>query len=888
MPQRALLLALVLLLCGAAAFAWLMGDNAPVPLAPGEAVPQAPAGTPDAAATTSGGTPADATTSSDDARAIAAVLDAADARPLPANPVWVKVRIVDQATGAPVPDAVVAWTDETSWDWLRDHHRLDNTEGAIVMYQGLRFPDLAGWRTRSDAAGYARVTLQEHTTVLARHEDRFGRRELRGNTATPVNGFTIEIEPDTAITVRVVDAAGMPRAGVPVTVAMQDANGNMMTSLGWQPMARSRAPDGLATIPHLVVPRREVDRARTPEWRVRLFLIGSDDPGVLFDPQAPPAEPLTLRLPPFGSMRVRAEFAGKPFPGFRTAYLQELRELPGRRYQVGTTADVGPDGFARFAFVPLAQQFGVSTPTTGLGGTFDGPQFEGQDAEVVLSTSDTGVVLTGRLLRPDRSPFADGKTRVRITGQGVHHTDNLMTDAEGRFLVIVDNDANGKRADQIWFDVEAKGEPPRRAEVQPRSLRTGVDELGDLILGDGTVLVAGRLVSRGEPYLGRASLRIERQDVGDGTRPPRWRRIDGALEHRGDDGTFSFRGNAPIGKLRLNVSAEQLLPLAPIEFSLGTTDLVVTVDSGTPVAASVLLPDDSPTEYVTLALVPAGAKPAPKPGPGSGSGNDRLVCGLEPDVKNRHDARWPAVPPGNYTLEVRLWAVAQPIVTVPDVVLPLAEQGDPRLVDIDLRPLVRVVTLKIHDGNGQVMDDPDGVVFAAAQPGADEWLGYHFWSSQPRLLLPPGPYDLLVCASGHRPQPLRGNADAADVRQQPWPTLTVHVPDVPTLPAKTRVNVQLAPTEKTEGRYRTPWSSGPRSEYVIPPERTVPVVDGKAEVPIGDGMHEVKVSVSGNRKHHFLTGHEPDRVLPTAGEIRLAIPAAQWQKALAAVAPPAK
>jgi len=888
MPQRALLLALVLLLCGAAAFAWLASGDAPVPLPPHDAVQPAPDGPREAAATTPGAMPGDAIASGDDARAVAAVLDAADARPLPANPVWVKVRIVDQATGAPVPDAVVAWTDETSSEWLRDHHRLDDTDRAIVMYQGLRFADLAGWRTRSDAGGYARVTLQEHTTVLARHEDRFGRRSLRGNSAAPVTAFTVEIAPDAAIAVRVVDAAGMPCAGVPVTVAMQDANGNLLTSFGWQAMARSRAPDGLATIPHLVVLRREVDQTRAPEWRVRLLLPGNDDPGARFDPQAPPAEPITLQLPPFGSMRVRAEFAGKPFPGLRTVWLQEQREHPGRQYQIGASADVGPDGFAHFAFVPLAQQFQINTRIAGLRGTFDGPRFAGQDVEIVLGLGDDTVVLAGRLLRPDRSPFADGEARVRVTGPGVHHSAEVMTDAGGRFLASVDNDANGKRADQIWFDVQAKGEPPRRAEAQPRSLRTGVDELGDLVLGDGAVLVAGRLVARGEPYLGTVWLRAERQDVGDGTRAPRWRRVDGVLEHRGDGGTFSLRGNAPLGKLRLIVSAEQLLPVAPIEFQAGAADLVVTVDSGTPVAARVLLPDNSPTEYVTLALVPSGAKPPPKPGPGSVSGNVRLVCNLEHDVKNRYDARWPAVPPGSYTLEVRLWAVAQPIATVPDVVLPLSEHGDPRLVDIDLQPLVRVVTPRLYDGNGQVIGDPDGVVFAAAQPGADEWLGYHFWSAQPRLLLPAGPYDLLVCTSGHRPQPLRGNAEAPDVRHERWPTLTVHVPDVPALPAKTRVNVQLAPTERTEGRYRTPWSSGQRSEYVIPQARNVPIADGKAELPIGDGLHEVRVFVSANRKQHLLTGHEPDRVLPTAGEIRLAIPPTQWQKALAAVAAPAK
>jgi hypothetical protein len=59
-------------------------------------------------------------------------------------------------------------------------------------------------------------------------------------------------------------------------------------------------------------------------------------------------------------------------------------------------------------------------------------------------------------------------------------------------------------------------------------------------------------------------------------------------------------------------------------------------------------------------------------------------------------------------------------------------------------------------------------------------------------------------------------------------------------------------------------------------------------VPIGDGLHTLHLEVAGNRRSHTIDGHEPRHVLPTAGEVAVTVPAAQWQKALEIVSQPPK
>ncbi len=900
MLQKALLVAFALVLLGLGIGTLLGGDDGPELSGPR---PADAAGAATEAALVEGA-PAtgvrDADADAAAARAVAAVLAESTARPLPDDPRWVEVEVVDGATGAPMPGALVRWYDETVWDhYHRERGGLAAGADHELSWDCERLADLAGWRTRSDAHGVARVTLKQWTLVAARHEQHFGKLQLQGGGVTPIGGHVVELGPDATLLVRVVDDRGSPCADVPVTVSIHDQDRNQVGSQGWAPLAHSRAPDGIAAIAHvqdladdLDGPWSEPGRSKF-ELRVRLCLPGVTEPGVVFDPAAPPAEAIELRLPPYGSVVVRAEHAGKPLPGFRTAWMAAAREqqeppgMPqswfGRHARTRVVAAVGRDGTARFPFVPLGQQYRFGSDVIGgVDVTQPGPLTAGQQVEVVLSPRDDAMLLAGTLLGPDRRPIADDAVHVRCSGPQVRSNAQVHTGGDGRFVVNLGSPRKDNRVDRLAFEQHGKDASPRCVEVAGRTLRAGLEELGELVLAEGTTIVAGRIVAGGEPFREPLSLRIERHEPSPGGRPARWRRLDGTLEHHDGDGGFGIRGTAPPARYRLVVQSDRVLPIAPIEFVPGTTDLVVAVDRGQGLAASVLLAARAPAEFVTAALVPTSAPRALAEQPRTG----RLEQQLERSNRERHHVAWPAIPAGSYTLELRLWAVAEPLLVIPDVVLPPPPGGDPRLVDLDLRPVVRVVTLALCEADGRTAVDGQAVVFPTVQASASEWLGYHAWSQPARLLLPAGPFDVLVAVEGFRPQPLRGDHHSVTVRLDRWPTLVVRVPDMPALPATARVQVMLQPVQPRALKYRTPWSAGDASEYLAPPRRAVPVTDGTATVAIGDALHTVLLTVAANRRSHTIEGHEPQQVLPTVGEVVVTVPAAQWQRAIEAVSQP--
>jgi hypothetical protein len=469
---------------------------------------------------------------------------------------------------------------------------------------------------------------------------------------------------------------------------------------------------------------------------------------------------------------------------------------------------------------------------------------------------------------------------LRLRGNNVRMMHETRTDDGGRFLVIVGADRRDNRADEICFELTRKGEPTLRVEAPGRMLRPGIDELGDLVLGDGELLAAGKIVAGGKPYLAPISLRIERWDSGELGRGGRWRRVEGALEHKDDQGGFTIRGAAVPGRYRVTPVSQATLPGSPVEFPFGAKDLVLDVHAGFAVAASVLLPPNAQAQFLRACWVPANATDL--------GGRDLSVA---PSHSNgeRHDLQWNALPAGEYSLHVTVFGAVAPSAVIPAVHIPLPAGGDPRLQEIDLRTATHVVMLDLIGPDGPLVDGIDGIAFPVAQADPAVWHGQPLHSPQPRLLLPTGNYELLVCVQGFRPVPVRGGTGRASVRLDRWPTVRVVVAGVPPLPEKARLSVGLVPLQEPQHpMYRTPWSSGSQSEYLVPQQSNRFVQNGVAEVAIGDGAHGLRLTLRANRRNQEIVGVEPAQVLSSAGEIVVRAPAAAWKAALDAVGPPAK
>jgi hypothetical protein len=925
--QPALLAAVVLMLVVAVGIAFMPGDDQPVPGADDEPATTPPAS---AAAAVDGDVrrgdapaPTDASTGGAAASERAAALgdDPGASRPLPEDARWIELLVVDKATGAPQPGALVHWHDDTAHAFLRgeldDDDEYMMPEAMQVSFQFVeRAASAAGWRTRADADGKARVTLgKEWTKVAAVQGALFGELQLRDNSVPPAAGYRIELAPELGVTVRVVDDRDEPCAGVPLGLALLDAaNADAAMSISAFPLAISDA-QGLATIPHLqgmcaaggsaggADDRRIYDLERRgsrrkaaiaappkPVWHVRALVLGSRENGVAFDPTAPPSAPLALRLPPCGTLRVRAESGGKPAVGFRGVY---ARRLTGANEQASALdggyrhAYADADGWARFPWVALGLRFELYSATSGgVHGQHDGPTARNQEVDVVLQPAADAALLAGRLLYPDRSPARGLRIVLRANGENLWLHEQSKTDADGRFVVNLGSLGDDRAAKSMWIETVVKDAPAQRAELAGRTLPTGREDLGDIVLDDPPLLVAGRftVAGTGAPFAEDVSLEVERQLPPEpGEHEAQWEWLDGQSAHKGKDGRFVVRGAAAAGNYRLQVGSDKALPTAPIAFRVGAADLVVELQLGNRLAASALLPPKTPELQVRFKLLPS--RPQALTRPDDDDDDDARRVQLEADIelnaKGRADARWNALPADTYTLRVELWTTGSELLTIPDVVVPPPATPDPRLVDIDLRARLRLVEVAVVGADGKALPRSNGAVFAQGT-NVEPWRGVAIREDVADLVLPPGPYDLLVCARGYRPLPVRGDGPRIEARVEAWPTVVVRLAGKPALPPTANLRLWLAGPRLPEARYETTWGqSGDREDYLQASGRRHANANGVVKLPIGDGPHTLHVGLYNDHGGREIALTPPVIVLPSQTEITVAVPDEAWQRAIA-------
>jgi hypothetical protein len=894
MNTKTLLVALLLVLgAGAALSVWWSGDDSDLLPQPWSHPTTAlPASVADAAASdldTAAAVPAQTAVEAATARD-ATALEGTAMRPLPDDAEWITVTVVDKATGASIGGAEVLWHDETAQEFLAEGKgRYWWWDPALrsIWRNPENLAQHAGWRTRADAQGVARVTLREDTVVVAMQETRYGSLQLRKNSVTPPGGHKLQVEPDRQLRVRVVDDQGQPVADVPVAVAPYDEDGDIEGGFAWATHGDTDS-SGAATIVHLQSLLRqaqdqELDLEKL-QWHVRSTVMPADHKGVPFSIDNPPTEVIELRLPATGTIRARAVLAGRPLASFRGAQLQQIEndeQGRRRRYYSARFAKVDDDGYARWRHVPLGKRYQVSSSDDdGLQSETTGPTVVGQEIEVVLSPSNEAIMLKGRLLLADRQPLANETVTVRVRGQQLRHHGETTTDEHGRFLLSVGQSRKDNKVDEASFQLQKKDIIPLRAELTPRTLRPGIEDVGDLVLEPGPLVVGGRLVAADAPYTKPVHLAVEREEPPNGNRPARWRQLGELLLHQDKQGNFTIRGKPAAGRYRLTVRGSETLPMTPIEFPLGTADLEVRLDRGNALAASVMLPERCDTNSIRAKLV--SLEPDPKT-----NKPRELPVDLESQGGERHDLRWSAVPPGSWTLELGLVMLRQPLHTVAGIQVPPPEGGDPRLVDIDLRPMVRPATLQLYDAAGAPLDDADGVLFPTGQPEAGEWLGHQVWAPKSNLLLPTAPLELLVGIREFQPRRIYASSDRLDVRLDPWPKLTLTFPGMPTPPDGCSVHAELQLSGEEVGSFRTQWDSGKRSEW-LQPDDGANIENGKAEVPIGDGTYRIQIHVQGNRRSVQINQVQPTQVMATSGPVAVMVAAEEWQRVFEQVKAPPK
>lgn len=832
----------------------------------------------------------------DQAERIAASGDEPVRRPLPANATWVDVLVVDGATGAPVAGAEVFWTDEGATDFragVVGRARADEEASYAIPIEdeALR----AGWRTRSDAAGRARLAVGAWLEAAACHGSLYGELRIRANTVTPTDGYRIVLAPDRDVDVRVLGADGVGRGDVPLALSVRDVAGGLAVGHGLdRPVARTRL-DGHARLRHvqLLADERASYLANGGDRMCAAFihvaLPGCESVRARIDLAAPP-DLVELRLPPTGRLRVRAEFLGASLPDFRAATLGAAPQEADWRVVHETAqqhAFVDETGVAWFDNVPVGGDWRVTSDTAlGLEDDVDGPLVAGQIVDVVLAqSSEHACVVRGRALLADGSPLRRADIVLRPQSTKLHWVE-ARTGEDGGFVAALGNVFAPIATPELTIDWQPESAPMRRGVVRALQLRAGVIELGDVRLGEPPVMLRGRVTRDGDPYAGPCRIVALREHVVAGQLPT-WGNVHDAHGFVDAAGDLVVHGTITADRHLLRVFAPRTRQDAAIFFMPGAADVLVDLSSAHDLAARVRTPIGASPHSIVAWLVPLAASGQP-----STDADQWLAAELEHGSDARIDARWERVRHGRYVMRLCLDAAEAPVHVIEDVLVPPPPGGDPRLADIDLRPTTRVVTLTLCDGVGTPRAGSEGVVLAGRRPAARPWRGIAFGWPEPSLLLPSGPYDLLVCERGSRPCSVRGDASEVSVRLEAWPTVTVRLADAPPLDGVARVIARLDPIAPAVGAdvWQAQSQRGELADLLQPRRRDARFEDDVVQLPIGDGacalslrLEAIVRSPGAAARTAALAGVQPATILPSMRAVEVRAPAAAWQAAIAAL-----
>src|SRR5262249_10624333 len=154
------------------------------------------------------------------------------------------------------------------------------------------------------------------------------------------------------------------------------------------------------------------------------------------------------------------------------------------------------------------------------------------------------VLLGGRVLDGKRELLRGTRCNYQLEGAGLGGADQLQTDDQGRFLVVAGR-MRGKDRDKLQrFEVSRRRPegPPLRAVLGPCDVHPGEQDLGDFVLVEGHLLVAGRLQQGDKPFTKKIALNVERLEVNDRGNPREaWRRVRGQMLEWPAPGEFALR-----------------------------------------------------------------------------------------------------------------------------------------------------------------------------------------------------------------------------------------------------------------------------------------------------------------------------------------------------------
>jgi hypothetical protein len=567
-----------------------------------------------------------------------------------------------------------------------------------ALRPGEDFADMlarAGALHHSDANGEARIAHDgQDLFVLARQGRSFAFEHLHIDGPKRSQSFTIRLEEDAALVFLMLDEHDAPVEGV--TLSMTGVVTETDRASTPRVMhTRGADRDGRIVFPHAQSLRHD-DGLAAAECDVRPNLSGVLGEPVRVALEPLPEGPVLVRVPPWSALEVSVlgpDGEPWPFPEGRATALTVLPVLddapPLRNPVAGRSHGVSQVGIARVAPLRAGRRYALSLFELRIPRyAVQAPERLGEVLRVELRVPTALPIVRGRLLDESGLPHT-GACLLDFAGKRESGELEIGCGVDGRFRAVL---PDGLVDDAVELGVTVRAAPPARpipltTARSVRALSAGFNELGELRLAEMHVLAEGRVEwEDGEPA-SNAGVGIETERTGGGWSASR-------TGHTTSDARGRFRlMGAPDGRAhRLKVAHRDAVACKPIALVPGAPGLVVRLQRGASLEASLLADPSLPLRELGFDLQWRGSEPDPR--------EDGQTHGERQGSR----IRWSRLPAGRYALAIRTGGTSATVAVIDDLEVAAGKPcEDPRTQDIDLRGRVHRCELRVSDGEGRAL-----------------------------------------------------------------------------------------------------------------------------------------------------------------------------------------
>ena len=582
-----------------------------------------------------------------------------------------------------------------------------------------------------------------------------------------------------------------------------------------------------------------------------------------------PSEAITLRMPPTGSVALRAvDLEGRDFAHpFAARLVAEGSKTPGwARVTLRRGKD---DELLVFPFVGVGMRliaecrlddddFSWKSPS------FAGPSEAGQRVERKLVIAPGAGMLRGRMLDAEGKALAQTRLTFLINARsGRLEGEDIVCDDEGRF--------------HLPYHVRDRHEAPFRLEIRQRGVRPTlglsrqlpriipgrITDLGDLRIDAFARIAFGKVLDdRGRP-IPSASVQLQRErEVG--RRQRRMAFVDEAFvaTRSQRDGSYELYAALERGRYRLRVSARNHFPLETNGLR-GGEEQTLRMTRRSKILGTVLTPKWLPNHAIRVVLESASDPKFRR--------EDRIH-----DYRGKKYIHFDWQRPGTYSLTIRVRDFPGAVLRLGGITLSAGQMGvHPALANLDLTPHIHRFEISAIDTQGKAIR-PNAPLLARIlrSNGTSGLVGFVWRGSRCEIYARTPQLEVVPMAQGYRADPTRLSPGKSQLRFARIPRLILDASVLRERIGTTSAWVRLTLMEPSRtgleswdqrSRRIAGWYSKLRNTGY-----SAVAQDGSARfAPMRDGRYAIEAWVGNKSK-----GVSPVRILLGSVDVRL-VPGAQ-------------